>query len=37
MKAIRAAQTSHTARLKGRIKMFIVKESGGRRKRKAPL
>jgi hypothetical protein len=37
IKATSAALTSHTARLKGRIKMFIVKESGGRRKRKALL
>jgi len=37
IRAIRAALTSHTARLKGRIKMFVVKERGGRRKRKAPL
>jgi hypothetical protein len=37
IRAISAALTSHTARLNGRIKMFIVKERGGRRKRKALL
>jgi hypothetical protein len=37
IRAIRAALTSHTARLNGRIKMFVVKERGGRRKRKALL
>jgi hypothetical protein len=37
IRAIRAALTSHTARLKGRLKMFVVKERGGRRRRKALL
>jgi len=37
IRAKRAAQTSHTTRLKGRKKMFVVKERGGRRKRKAAL
>jgi hypothetical protein len=37
IKTINAKLTSHTARLKGRIKMFIMKERGGRRKRKATL
>jgi hypothetical protein len=37
IRAIRAALTSHTERVKGRTKMFTVKERGGRRKRKALL
>jgi hypothetical protein len=37
IRTIKAAQTSHTTRLKGKKKMFVVEERGGRRKIKATL